>query len=268
MFLILSDVWTHIVSQLNYKDLYSLKCVNLASAELFQVSAIKSIARAKYEYNRQLFVEMVTDATVRGKVYFTVKDVHFKLYGNDFIQEYFADLHFNCISPWDQDCYDVSKESRYIRIAHFSPANALDNIQIDSMIAQHLKNPEKVACNDQHIYPVRKYPGSPLRIENEFTFEYEPFDTLWPLDTNEIKTCESYEVSFDDLGQLLSKVYHKVDHCWIMIMINKKKYAASFEKFTDLFPYIVTNETINYKYEKYNEYHNFKVIKMKFSCSH
>ena len=268
MFLLISDVWTHILNRLTYKDLYRLKCVNSDAQRLFQNCAIRSIVEAKYahyQYIRQLFIAMVNDATMRGTVYFTVKDVNFKLYQNDVLfQDYSTDLHFNCTNQWDQDCVDVSQLSRQIRTAHSAPFSITDNlyIQIDPRIAKHLRNPEQVAPDEKHIYPVRKYPGSPLTIENEFTYDYEPFDNLWPLNTNEIKICESYDVSFEDFGQLLSKIYNRIEQCWIITSHhNEEEYRASLQKFADLFPYIFSDEMIRYKYEKYNEDDNFNVIK-------
>ncbi len=264
------DVWTHILNYLEYQDLFRLKCVNKSSMQLFQKPAINSIIKAKYthyQHIKQLLIEMVMEATNSGTVYFTVKDVNFKLYQNDLLfQEYQADLHFNCINPWDQDCVDVSKLSRHIRIAHVSPfyaSNDLD-IQIDSAIAQYLKSPEEVVLNDKHIYPIRKYPGSPLKSENEFTFDYEPFENLWPLETKEIKICESYNIEFEDFTQLLSKIYKNIDQYWIIICHNKKAYQTSLQKYSDLLPFIVANDKIRYKYEQYNEYNNFNVIKLKY----
>lgn len=279
------DIWTHILYNLDYKDIYNLRGINKNIVNLFENSLIKFVIKSiykKYKHHiNELMCNMINE-TVHAEgatIFFRVKDVKFKLYqkkpdGFNFLQDYQADLHFYCTDPhyYDDDSIELQKPMRQLLIAHQSPFNIDQQfshtnlhpfnkeiyVQIDPDISVYLIHPSYEKVNEKHIYSARKYPvpensdrwSDP---DDYFRNDLGPLNNFWPMDTYETKTCEDYDITSDEFTQLLSHVSDRVDQYWIVSYNNLQKVID--DEYQDLSRYIFYKNVI-----KSNDHDNVQNI--------
>lgn len=266
MFLILPDIWTHILIHLEYSDLYSFRCTSPKVLKLYQKPLIQSLIQFKYtQYRHQIKELMIKfmNETVhadRGTIYFEVKDVNFKLYRKhasttfEHLQDYSSDLHFYCHDPSFYEDADDQEPRRSMLTAHQSPFNTdpVQNdeiyVQIDPSIAQHLTDFE--GRNKDHLYVARKYPvpeeSKWSDSDDDFRDDLGPLDDFWPLDEHETKTVDSTETSAEYFIQLLSDTYKNVDQYWIISFDDLDQIIR--ERYSELLRYIIYNEMLHAQY--------------------
>lgn len=284
MLLTQPDVWTHILDCLKYKDLYSLRCVNRTVVALFKNLLIKSLTRFKYQQYRQyisaLMIKLI-DETVNaegGTIYFQVTDINFKLYEKiaadefNYLQDYKSDLHFYCTDPfiYDEESFEDQSPKRQLFIAHQSPFNidlkfASNNlkpfekeiyIQIDPTISKYLTHPSYTRENRDRIYAARKYPVTEYSNiwsdpDEDFRNDCGPLENFWPLDPSESKTVDSYNITSSTFVDLLSKIFNKIEKCWIVSPKNLDRIVENH--YFDLQPYLIEKSIINAGNDDYSQ---------------
>lgn len=279
------DVWTHILSHCDYKDIRNLRRANKEVGKLFEHASIKSLIKSKYvQYKQHIqrlmihFLNQMVDKSGRvTSIYFKVTDINFKLYrktaSDEFIhlEDYQSDLHFYCNDPfWYDEDFGNQTPKRSIFIDHQSSCNTdpkLYNdklksyekeiyVQIDSSIADYLTNPSYLHGNKDKIYPARKYPVSESSEEwsdpdDDFRNQHGPLDNFWPLDIHETKTIDSYTITEKAFVELLSHIYNQIEKCWI---VSYKNLDDIIDKsYSDLLPYIYERSIINAADEDYSQ---------------